>query len=182
MSRQIVDAGIILKSYQILLGSKIKLKCLRRAKKNSFLGENFPKYGWVGWLIPKPAQTLQITPKTNHLFFYPNFTFRVPKSYKNPGVGGWFKDLGKFSKKCVFYGSPYSVWRKQISDFILLNFEAVGWYVSSLWVLRRPIWGRRFYMETRCVTKLSSKKNTNYFIMKEAREEITRQAFLKGKK
>ena len=34
-------------------------------------------------------------------------------------------------------------------------------------------------METRCVTKLDSKKNTNYLIMKEAREEITRQAFLK---
>ena len=31
-------------------------------------------------------------------FFYPNFTFRVPKSIKNPGVGG-FTDLGKPSPK-----------------------------------------------------------------------------------
>ena len=64
-------------------------------KKSQF----FPKYGWVGWLIPKLAQ---ITSKI--AFFYPNFTFCVPKSHKNPGVGV-FKDLGKF-----FQIKPFFFW------------------------------------------------------------------------
>ena len=45
---------------------------------------------WVEWLIPKqgpnPSKPPQITPKI--AFFDPNFTFRFPKSHKNPGVGG----------------------------------------------------------------------------------------------
>ena len=48
-------------------------------KPKPFFWENFPKYGWVGWLIPKPAQNPQITPKTPQLsrmspFVFPNLT------------------------------------------------------------------------------------------------------------
>ena len=43
----------------------------------------------MGWLIPKqgpnPSKSPQIAPKI--AFFDPNFTFRFPKSHKNPGVG-----------------------------------------------------------------------------------------------
>ena len=59
------------------------------AKKNRFFWEISPKCGWVGWLTPKqgpnPSKPPQITPKI--AFFDPNFTFRSPKSHKNPGVG-----------------------------------------------------------------------------------------------
>ena len=58
-------------------------------KKKKFFWEIFPKCGWVGWLIPKqgpnPSKPPQITPKI--AFFDPNFTFRSPKSHKNPWVG-----------------------------------------------------------------------------------------------
>ena len=59
-------------------------------KKKGFFWDIFPKCGWVGWLIPKqgpnPSKKPQIAPKI--AFFDPNFTFRFPKSHKNPGVGG----------------------------------------------------------------------------------------------
>ena len=45
----------------------------------------------------------KITKSPKFAFCDPNFTFRVPKSLKNPGVGG-FKDLGKFSQKKRFFG------------------------------------------------------------------------------
>ena len=57
--------------------------------KNVFLGKSFQNMGWWGgWFLP---------------FFYQNFTFRVPKSIKNPGVGG-FTDLGEPSKKTSLFG------------------------------------------------------------------------------
>ena len=59
-------------------------------KKTFFFWETFPKCGWVGWLIPKqgpnPSKHPQITPKI--AFSDPDFTFRSPKSLKNPGVDG----------------------------------------------------------------------------------------------
>ena len=60
---------------------------IRGAPKNKsfFCWGNFPKYGWVWWLIPKPAPKNKITPKI--AFFDPNFTLHFPKSHKNPGVG-----------------------------------------------------------------------------------------------
>ena len=67
------------------------------SKKNVLFWEISPKCGWVGWLIPKqglnPSKPSQITPKIE--FFDPNFTFRFPKSHKNPGVGGWENTFGK---------------------------------------------------------------------------------------
>ena len=61
-----------------------------------FFGGNFPKIGWVGWLNPKPP---------NRAFFLNlNFTFCVPKSHKNPGVGEWVQRFGKvFPKKTCFF-------------------------------------------------------------------------------
>ena len=62
-------------------------------KKTGFFWEISPKYGWVGWLTPKqgpnPSKPPQIAPKI--AFFDPNFTFRSPKSHKNPGIGGWVR-------------------------------------------------------------------------------------------
>ena len=65
----------------------------------------------MGWLIPKqgpnPSKPPKITPKI--AFFDPNFTFRFPKSHKNPGMDGWVNSFGKtFPKKKRFYfwGAP----------------------------------------------------------------------------
>ena len=76
------------------------------SKKKTFFWEISPKCGWVGWLTPKqgpnPSKKNQIAPKI--AFFDPNFTFRSPKSHKNPGVGGWVNRFGKgFPKKTVFF-------------------------------------------------------------------------------
>ena len=76
-------------------------------KKSFFFWDIFPKCGWVGWLIPKqgpnPSKKTQIAPKI--AFLDPNFTFRFPKSHKNPGVGGWVNTFGKdIPKKHVFFG------------------------------------------------------------------------------
>ena len=68
---------------------------------------------WVGGVAdsqtrPKPIKTPQITPKI--AFFDPNFTFRSPKSHKNPGVGGWVNRFGRDlpKKNGFFFGSsPY---------------------------------------------------------------------------
>ena len=56
---------------------------------------------WVGWMADsQTGQKKQFTLKI--AIFDPNFTFCVPKSHKNPGMGK-FKDLGKFfHKKGVF--------------------------------------------------------------------------------
>ena len=53
---------------------------------------------WVGGVADsqtrsKPLKTPQITPKI--AFFDPNFTFRFPKSHKNPGVDGWVNRFGR---------------------------------------------------------------------------------------
>ena len=59
----------------------------------------------MGWLIPKqgpnPSKPPQIAPKI--AFFDPNFTFRFPKSHKNPGVGGWVNRFGKDIPKKTFF-------------------------------------------------------------------------------
>ena len=77
-------------------------------QKKKFFGDIFPKCGWVGWLIPKqgsnPSKPPQITPKI--ALFDPNFnfTFRTPKSHKNPGVGWWINRFGRdLPKKEVFF-------------------------------------------------------------------------------
>ena len=58
---------------------------------------------WVGGVSDSQTRFLPLKKKKssrNPAFFDPNFTFRVPKSHKNPGVGGGFKDFGKlFSQK-----------------------------------------------------------------------------------
>ena len=79
-------------------------------KKNVFFWEIFPKCGWVGWLIPKqgpnPSKPPQIPPKI--AFFDPNFTFRFPKSHKNPGVGGCLNRFGKgLPKKTDYFFDPF---------------------------------------------------------------------------
>merc|ERR550539_2303514 len=84
-------------------------------KKTVFFWEISPKCGWVGWLTPKQGPNTskppQITPKI--AFFDPNFTFRSPKSHKNPGVGGWVNRFGRdLPKKTSFFffgSSPYAV-------------------------------------------------------------------------
>ena len=61
------------------------------AKKNRFFLGNLSQM-WMGGVADsqtrsEPLKTPpQITPKI--AFFDPNFTFRFPKSHKNPGVGG----------------------------------------------------------------------------------------------
>ena len=60
----------------------------------------------------------QITPKI--AFLDPNFTFRVPKSHKNPGVGGGFKDFGKLfsQKKVIFWEGGFPISQGKLnSDF-----------------------------------------------------------------
>ena len=80
-------------------------KVRESAKKTRFFWDIFPKCGWVGWLIPKqgpnPSKPPQIAPKI--AFFDPNFTFRFPKSHKNPGVGGWENRFGKDIQKKTFF-------------------------------------------------------------------------------
>ena len=63
------------------------------------------------WLTPKqgpnPSKPPQIAPKI--ALFDPNFTFRSPKSHKNPGVGGWVNRFGRdLPKKNGFFfgGAP----------------------------------------------------------------------------
>merc|ERR1712001_728482 len=93
------------------IGSFNTVGLLRGAakKKTGFFWEISPKYGWVGWLTPKqgpnPSKPPQIAPKI--ALFDPNFTFRSPKSHKNPGVGGWVNRFGRdLPKKTVlFFGS-----------------------------------------------------------------------------
>ena len=74
----------------LVIGVNQSLLLKEAAKKNVFFWDIFPKCGWVGWLIPKQgpnhSKPPQIAPKI--AFFDPNFTFRFPKSHKNPGVGG----------------------------------------------------------------------------------------------
>ena len=76
----------------------------------------------VGWLIPKqgpnPSKPPQITPKI--ALFDPNFTFRTPKSHKNPGVGGWVNRFGRdLPKKTVFFfGSPPYAKRRESPSLI----------------------------------------------------------------
>ena len=82
-------------------------------KKTRFFWDIFPKCGWVGWLIPKqgpnPSKPPQIAPKI--AFFDPNFTFRFPKSHKNPGVGGWVNRFGKdIPKKKRFFFWQLPLW------------------------------------------------------------------------
>ena len=58
-------------------------------KKQVFLWRFLPNVGgWGGWFPSKVqnAKKKKITPKI--AFFDPKFTFRSPKSHKNPGVGG----------------------------------------------------------------------------------------------
>merc|ERR1712218_272262 len=95
----------VLRLTEILNESLSKGSC----QKKRFFWEIFPKCGWVGWLIPKqgpnPSKPPQIAPKI--AFFDPNFTFRFPKSHKNPGVGGWVNRFGKDfqKKKRIFFCS-----------------------------------------------------------------------------
>ena len=63
---------------------------------------------WVGRVADsqtrsKPLKTPPYHPEITILD--PNFTFRFPKSHKNPGVGGWVHTFGKsFPNKTVFLG------------------------------------------------------------------------------
>ena len=75
----------------------------KKKKKKTFSLGDFSQM-WVGdsQTRSKPLKTPQITPKI--AFFDPNFTFRFPKSHKNPGVGGWVNRFGKgFPKKTFFF-------------------------------------------------------------------------------
>ena len=76
-------------------------------KKPVFLG--YLSQMWVGGVADSQTRSKplkkknQIAPKI--AFFDPNFTFRFPKSHKNPGVGGWENRFGKDIQKNVFFGS-----------------------------------------------------------------------------
>ena len=87
---------------------KIKLLLLGKGscQKKRFFWEIFPKCGWVGWLIPKQGPNPSKPPQI--AFFDPNFTFRFPKSHKNPGVGGWGgKQIWeRYPKKNSFFWQP----------------------------------------------------------------------------
>ena len=71
-------------------------------KKRFFLG--YLSQMWVGGVADSQTRSKppKITPKI--AFFDPNFTFRTPKSHKNPGVGGWVNRFGRdLPKKTVFF-------------------------------------------------------------------------------
>ena len=77
-----------------------------RRKKHVLFGRFLPNVGgWGGW-IPNKVQTPQNPPKSPKIAFCdPNFTFRFPKSHKNPGVGGWVNRFEKdIPKKNIFFG------------------------------------------------------------------------------
>ena len=65
----------------------------------------------------QPPQTPQ-----SRLFFDLNFTFCVPKSHKNPGVGGWVNTFGTdVSKKQFFlllplFGPTYKLLFQELAD------------------------------------------------------------------
>ena len=85
-SRNIQTSGFW-KQFFFFFKSNIPPKGSCQKKKPVFFWEISPKCGWVGWLTPKqgpnPSKPPQITPKI--ALFDPNFTFRSPKSHKNPG-------------------------------------------------------------------------------------------------
>ena len=65
---------------------------------------------WLGGVADsqtrsKPLKTPQITPKI--AFFDPNFTFRFPKSHKNPGMGKQIWE--RFPKKNGFFLAAYLI-------------------------------------------------------------------------
>ena len=99
------------------------------AKKKRFFWEIFPKCGWVGWLIPKQGPNSSKPPQIAQkiAFFDPNFTFRFPKSHKNPGVGGWVNTFGKDlpKKKHFFYTFPYAHWGEAPPLFRV--WKIIGW-------------------------------------------------------
>ena len=69
--------------------------CKGRSQKNRSFWEIFPKYEWVGWLIPEQGSnpTPKITPK-NRLFL---LGFHLE-------VGGWVQTFGKtFQKKIILF-------------------------------------------------------------------------------
>ena len=76
----------------------------------------------MGWLIPKQGPNPSESPKI--AFFDPNFTFRFPKSHKNPS--GW---VGKqiwerYPKKNIFFGSfPYVVPFKMFDMWFYIIFQ-----------------------------------------------------------
>ena len=102
-----VDSTFMRLPFQKLSMEWIPFHQIRGAakKKTGFFWEISPKCGWVGWLTPKqgpnPSKPPQIAPKI--AFFDPNFTFRSPKSHKNPGVGGWVNRFGRDLPKKTFF-------------------------------------------------------------------------------
>ena len=89
------------KNMIFILQNILKVLGKGRSKKNVFLGYLFQM--WVGGVADSQTRSkpLKITPKI--AFFDPNFTFCFPKSYKNPGVGGWLNRFGKGFPKKVFF-------------------------------------------------------------------------------
>ena len=86
-----------------------------------FFSIKVPKCGWVGWLTPKqgpnPSKPPQIAPKI--AFFDPNFTFRSPKSHKNPGVGGWVNRFGRdLPKKTGFFFGSFPKEKLCVNDIL----------------------------------------------------------------
>ena len=86
------------------------LPCKGRYPKKEPFFMGYLSQMWVGGAADsqtrfKPLRPPQITPKI--AFFDPNFTFRFPKSHKNPGVGEWENRFGKDipKKKRFFFGS-----------------------------------------------------------------------------
>ena len=60
-----------------------------------FFWEISPKHGWVGAQFPQ---------KKSQILDEQKFTLCVPKSHKNPGVGGCLNTFGKdLPKKYVFF-------------------------------------------------------------------------------
>ena len=99
-----------------------------RSQKNGFICENFPKYGWVGWLIPKPAQN---TPNYPEIFFFTRISpFVFPNLTKTLGWVCVFTDLEKLSKTKTFFfgGTPSETYLKTeqlFSDTDLSNIRDI---------------------------------------------------------
>ena len=84
--------------------------------KKLFFGRSLPN--WMSGVADsqtrsKPLKQKKITMKI--AFFDPNFTLCVPKSHKNPWVGGLAQRFGKFyPNKTVFWGGPSLKWNDGI--------------------------------------------------------------------
>ena len=110
--------------------------CIGKADKKSIF--QLAKHLKLSQIWVADSQTAPPPKKTTLkiVFFDPNFTSRVPKSHKNPGVGGWFHTIWKsFQKKTFFYTFP---------NFLLWIASSLSCFLRNVMVQRGL--GKKLYM------------------------------------